>query len=205
MSSERPMGMSLNMLECNFYGAVSFEREAAACHFEQYDTHAVDVGLERHFVAVALFRGHVFGRAHGHAGAREAFLFHLLDVRDAEVHDIDAVVAGEHDVRGLHVAVDDSLAVRVEEAACNLLDDDFYRFEREFALVLQNFGKRNPLHISHRDKELVALLAEVEYVDDVLVVQFFHRLRFEVKTLDCFDIGCRVENLERHFAFQFFV
>ena len=154
---------------------------------------------------MALLGGHIFGRAHGHAGAGEAFLFHLLYIRDAEVHDIDAVVARKHYIRGLHVAVDDSFAVCIEEPACNLLDDDFYRFKREFAFVLQNFGEGNPLYIRHRDKELLVLLAEVKYVDDVLVVQFLHGLGFEIKALDSFDIGGRVQNFEGDFAFQLFV
>ena len=117
------------MLERDFHRAIPFEREATAGHFIKNDTHAVNVRLERDFVAMALFGRHVFGRAHGHAGAGEAFLFHFLDVGNAKVHDVNAVVACEHDVRWLHVAVDDALAVGVKEAACNLLDDDFNGFE----------------------------------------------------------------------------
>ena len=190
----------LHVLERNFHRAAAFERQTSASHFVKDHAHAVNVGLERDFISVALFGRHVFGRTHRHAGAGEAFLFHLLDVRNAKIHDVDAVVAREHDVRGLHVAVDDALAVRVKETACNLLDDDFNRFERKLALVLQNFGERNTLHVSHRDKELLALLTKVEHVNDVLVVEFLHGLCFEVKALDGLFVGGRVENLEGYFA-----
>ena len=54
---------------------------------------------------------------------------------------------------------------------------------------MQNVGEVGSFDVGHRDKELAVLLAEVKNMDDVLVVQFFHRLGFQVETLDCFFIG----------------
>ena len=198
-------GQFLHVLERNFDGAVPVEGQLAACHFVQDNAHAIDVGLDGDFVAVALLRAHVLWRTHRHARLGEVLLFHLLDVRDAEIHDVHAVVVRDHDVRGLHVAVDDVLGVRVEQASCNLLDDDFDGFKRELVLLFENVGERNSLDVGHRDEQLTVLFPEIEHVDDVLVVHLLHRLRFEVETLDGFVVGGLVQNLERDFAFQLLV
>ena len=45
----------LHVLECNFYRAAAFERQTSASHFVKDHAHAVNVGLERDLVTVALF------------------------------------------------------------------------------------------------------------------------------------------------------
>ena len=67
---------------------------------------------------------------------------------------------------------------------------------------MQNVGEVGSFDVGHRDKELAVLLAEVKNMDDVLVVQFFHRLGFQVETLDCFFIGGGIQNLERDYSIQ---
>ena len=103
------------------------------------------------------------------------------------------------------VVVDDSLAVGVEQAACNLADNDFDGIERELAFLLQDVGEGIALHVRHRDEQLVVLNTEVKDVDDVLVVQFLHRLGFQVEPLDGFFVGGGVEDLEGDFALEFLV
>ena len=68
------------MLNGNLDRPVPVEGETSAGHLEEDDAHAVNVGLQRHFFAVALLRRHVFRSSHGHAGLGQALLFHLLDV-----------------------------------------------------------------------------------------------------------------------------
>ena len=101
--------------------------------------------------------------------------------------------------------MDDVLGVRVEQASCNLLDDDFNGFKREFVLLFENVGERNSLDVGHRDEQLSVLFSEIEHMDNVLVVHLLHGLGFEVETLDGFVVGGLVQNLERDFAFQLFV
>ena len=67
--------------------------------------------------AAGLLGGHVVRGAADHGGG----LAHLFDgLGEAEVHDLHAAAQGEEEVRGLDVAVDDALAVRVGEALGHL-------------------------------------------------------------------------------------
>ena len=91
-------GQFLHVLERDFDGAIPVEGQLAACHFVQDNAHAVNVGLDGDFVAVALLWAHVLRRSHRHARLGEVLLFHLLDVRDAKIHDVHAVVVRNHDV-----------------------------------------------------------------------------------------------------------
>ena len=70
----------LYMLNGNLDGPVPVKGQSSAGHLEENDAHAVNVGLQRHFFAMALFRRHVFRSSHGHAGLGQSLLFHLLDV-----------------------------------------------------------------------------------------------------------------------------
>jgi len=45
------------------------------------------------------------------------------EARDAEVHDLDGAVGGEHDVGGLDVVVDDIRRVGGDESGTDLLGD----------------------------------------------------------------------------------
>ena len=85
--------------------------------------------------------------------------------------------------------MDNPLAVGVEEATCNLADNDLDGVEGELALALQNVGKRESLNVGHRDEQLVVLLTEVEHVHYVLVVEFLHGLGFQVESLDGLFVG----------------
>ena len=70
---------------------------------------------------------------------------------------------------------------------------------------MQDVGEVGSFDIGHRDKKLVVLLTEVKNMDYVLVVQLFHRLGFQVETLDCFFIGGGIQNLECDNSIQSFV
>ena len=96
--------------------------------------------------------------------------------------------------------MDNPLAVGVEEAACNLADNDLDGVEGQLALPLQHIGKRKSLNVCHGDKQLVVLLTEVEHVHNVLVVEFLHCLGFQVEPLDSLLVGRCVQDLERDFT-----
>ena len=97
------------------------ERRSAGEHLEQEEAERVDVGA-----GVDRLRLHLLGRevprgADDRAGSRQ--VAPALGLRDAEVGDLDGPDVGDEHVRGLDVAMDDAVAVRMVErrghAACD--------------------------------------------------------------------------------------
>ena len=64
--------------------------------------------------ALGLLGGEVGGGAHDRAGLGQALLG-VDGPGDAEVGDLDGALVGDEDVAGLHVAVDDAVAMGVGE------------------------------------------------------------------------------------------
>ena len=79
---------------------------------------------------MGLFRRHVGHAAHHHAGLGDADRVFRDRARDAEIAELDDVVAGDQDVGRLDVAVQQTLAVREREAGGDLggvVDRDGFR------------------------------------------------------------------------------
>jgi hypothetical protein len=113
----------------DLHGVVVGEGRRAGQQLVEDAAQGVDVGpaVELAVLAGGLLRGHVLGRAHGHAAAGEraragAVLGLVHDLGQAEVGDPGLAVGRDHDVPGLEVAVDDAPGVGVVQGPGHLLD-----------------------------------------------------------------------------------
>ena len=121
-------------------GAAARERPPTAQHLEQHHTQREEVRPRIHSVTPNLLGRHVAGGADDHAGERLRRRLHRrrfrhLQLRDAEVQDLDAAVGREKEVVGFQIAMDDAARVRGGEAAGRLQDDGNSLIDRQRALV----------------------------------------------------------------------
>ena len=98
---------------------------------------------------------------------------------DAEVHDLDVTGAGEHDVGGLDVAVDDAVTVCVVECTQGARGDLKGSFGQQSTPARQDLAERHAIDVLHDDvgddRRLGAIdedvFARVVDRDDVGVIQ----------------------------------
>jgi hypothetical protein len=131
--------------------------------------------------AAALLRCHVRELALDDAG-------HRLDrargrLRDAEVEQLHGAVEADHDVRWRDVAVDDAerhavavaSLVRVIEAGRRARDDGERELERDprplTAALREQRAQVLPVHVLHREVVDAGVLANLEHLRDVLVIE----------------------------------
>ncbi len=126
------------------------------------------------FAPFDLLGRHVERRAHHRAGLRVDVARVREQLGDAEVehlHEIRIAAArDEENIVGLEIAMDDAASVRRAERFANAPSDVRGARDRR-SLALQEIRKALPLEPFHHDvRRAVAELAEVEDVDDVLVL-----------------------------------
>jgi hypothetical protein len=134
------------------------ERQLASQQLVQHHPQAVHVGPAVHLVRVAagLLRAHV------RRGAQHLALDGHRDLAgvalgQAEVHHARPAVAADHDVRGLHVAVDDAALVRVLQGVGNGHDQLGRLAERQLPRREQ-VRQRHPLdEVAHQVRQAVGL------------------------------------------------
>ena len=129
-------------------------------------------------LAARLLGGHVSRRAERRPRFRE--LASPRHLREAEVHDLHEPAGLDHDVRGLHVAVNDALAVRRVEALGDLRGDieRLVDLERPPAdAVLQAL----PLDVLHRHEEAPVRFVDLVNDADVGMAERGRRLRLMEK------------------------
>jgi hypothetical protein len=169
------------------------------------------VAAEVDRAALGLLGRHVADRAHQHAGARRGLRRRvrreqrvgLVQLREAEVEDLDEVVARDHQVLGLQVAVDDPDAVGARESF-RCLRGEAERPLREHRPRVQQRAQRVALDQLHRDVGDAVALADVVDRDDVRVVERAGRARFGLESpqpVRIFADSFR-KNLQRHLAAQ---
>ena len=155
---------------------------------------------------LALLRAHVLRRAHADAGL--GLLRRAQHLGDAEVRDDGTAVAREHDVRRLHVAVDDPEGVRVREGVRDLGDDPRHLARREPLPVLGELDEPVPegptLEVLHRHEVAAVHVVEVEDLDDVGVAEARDGLGLTAEALE--EVGILGEagahDLERDRALE---
>ena len=136
-------------------------------------------------IPLRLLRGHVARRAQHLAGVGQ-FLRLVLPGRQAEVHDQGLIVAVEHRVRRLQIAMHDPLRVRVAERLRHLANDS--RGPWQIGLLVfarrQIVLKRGALDECRRDVELIAILAILIERHDIWMPQIGRYLCFAQEPLD---------------------
>ena len=101
------------------------ERSLASDHLEQHDAERVEVRARIDRAAGHRLLGrHVVRRTDDHVRLGCIAANIPAETRETEVEDAHAFamtdLVGDHDVRGLHIAMDDALLVRVREARRDL-------------------------------------------------------------------------------------
>ena len=148
--NDRRLGHLLEMGGHHGVVAVSLKGELAGDHFIERDAEGVEIGAIVDGVAFDLFGGHVVEGAESGAGHREAAI--AGGAGDAEVHELNRAVGGDHHVGGLDVSMDDVLFVGVTEGVENLVDV-FHRERGRNGALMQARGERdtvNELHDHHK-------------------------------------------------------
>ena len=173
------------------HSRVAGERRTAGEHLIQHAAGRVQVGAHVDGLAASLLgrevlRGadHALGLGHRRSGVVER-------AGDAEVHDLDHALLGDHDVAGLDVAVDDAHVMRVFERVEHAEHHLFGVSLAERAVRLDHVTQRlalDELHHQVRQPLRAAavghhgLLAGVVDVDDVRVVHLRHGVRFAAES-----------------------
>ena len=147
--------------------------------------------------AVQLLRRHVAQRAGGVAGVG---LVDGDDAGQAEVEDLQASVVAADQVIGLDVEMDDAREMGEGQPGARVLDET-----QQLAA-----GRRRPLanqraeglarHVLHGDERLVAMLADIEDGDDVLVGEAPGGPRLAGEAIAGHGVEGGAEELDRHHA-----
>jgi hypothetical protein len=153
--------------------ALALEDHRAGQRAEQHAAERVDVGARVDLDALRLLRRHVVGRAHREARSRQGFLGGGDRLRQPEVGQervLAPVVARHEDVRRLDVAVDQPVPVGLVERAGDLADDRDGARRLERRLGLEDLAQVGALDVVHGHVQQPVLLAGVEDLDGVRVV-----------------------------------
>ena len=173
------------------HSRVAGERRTAGEHLVQHAAGGIQVGAHVDGLAASLLgrevlRGadHALGLGHRGSGIVER-------AGDAEVHDLDHALLGDHDVAGLDVAVDDAHAMRVFERVEHAQHHLFGVALAERAVHLDDVTQGLALDVLHHQVRQTlgaaafgdhGLLARVVDVHDVRVVHLRHGVRFAAET-----------------------
>jgi CheY-like chemotaxis protein len=162
---------------------------------------AEDVGARGHVLTVDHLGGHVRRRAED--GARLGQRLHVHELRDAEVHQNREPVAREHDVLGLHVAVDDARLVGMVERLEQGHGEQRGDLRATQRVLVDEGAQRRPVDELRDDVRALGVGGrEVEDLEDAGVVQAGDGLRLPFETLPGLGAGreVRMEHLQRHGA-----
>ncbi len=102
--------------------------------------------------------------------------------RDPEVgeqHPFLAGVAGEQDIGGLHITVQDVHPVRIVQCRSGFRDDLRGSDRRQGPRIHRR--RIDPVDVLHGDPQLFVLVAAVEHRDDVRVIQLCHEIRLPLE------------------------
>ena len=166
---------------------VADKRQLAAQHFINDDGEAVDVRAPVELFAQQLFRRHIHGGAEHEACLGQIIGAVVGDgLSDAEVEDFNviavAALAGDHDVVGLEVAVDDAERVGGSQRLSNLISNVDNTINRQHAMVGDDARKRSSVDVFHRQKEQ-AVFGDAEIINrhGVRVIDATGHLRFALE------------------------
>ncbi len=197
--------MGLEFLQRRFIGRL-VERGPAGQELKERAAQAVDVCADVGLVRVlGLFRGHVVQRAQGmaRAGHRAGRLFRF-EAGQPQVQQLHLAGGAEHQVRGLHVPVDQAGLVRALEAQGCLAHHLAGIGHRQRPGMAQHLLEVHPIDQLH-DQETRALdFPGVQGLDDVRMVQSSDGLHLAFESGHGALIGQSSggQHFERHLAPQ---
>ena len=163
---------------------VARERPLAAEQLVRHHARREDVGALVDRLARRLLGRHVGRRAQDRADHRHLGRGLAAAPREPEVHDLDRAVGREHQVRRLDVAMHDAVAVRVLQAAAEIVEHEQRHLERGRAVRRDPLLQVHALDEFHGDVGHVFVPAAVDDLDDVLVPHHRGRARLALEALD---------------------
>ena len=181
--------------------AIARHDAAAGQHFDQDQPRGVDVRLRADDLLVHIFRRHVGRRA---AEALLVLGARILDPHgDAEVHDARRAAGIEQDVRGLEVAVDDALRMRLRQRIDDL-PHQLSRLQRlDRPVGLEHLVEAATLDILENQIGIATLLAGIENRHDIGMAQLADRTRLGQQRRRGLRIAAgKMHGLDRHLALQ---
>ena len=146
----------------------------AGQHFVEDAAERINIRAGIGRFALPLLRRHVGRRAHHHAAGGDGFI--LARFRQPEIQNLDAGFR-DHDVAGLEIAMNDALAVRLDQRSHNLRGIEERRLHRKRS-ALQPGRDRLALHQFHHQ----VVRPNVVERADVGVVQRRNRARLALET-----------------------
>ena len=180
-------------------GRVAGERWRADQQLVEDAPERVDVRARIDGLAAGLLGAEVGGGAHHRADLGEVLVGVGGDrPGDAEVGDLHQAGGGDEDVAGLHVAVDDAVAVGEAERGGDVGADVGHAVGVERALGAQDVGERAPVDVLHDDEVGAVGLAPVVDADDVGVVEVGGRGGLPPEPLDERLVGGELREQDLH-------
>ena len=145
-------------------GHAALERPFAGEHLVEDDTRGPDVGPVVGRIAPELLGRHIGGRAEHGADMRHRG---ILDPRDPEIGDLHHAVLGQHDVRGLDVAMHHAARMGVGEGVQDLAHQPDDHRRRQPLLLVEHGLEGLALDHLHDDPGDLGVFAVVEDGNDV--------------------------------------
>ena len=171
-------------------GRVAAEGRPAHQQLVEHAAEGVDVRARVDGVAPGLLGAEVGGGAHHGADLGEVLVGVGGDgPGDAEVGDLHLAGGGDEHVAGLHVAVDDAVAVGEAEGGGHVGADVGHPVGVERALGAQDVRQRAAVDVLHDDEVGAVRLAPVVDADDVGVVEVGGRRGLPPEPLDERRVG----------------
>ncbi len=181
---------------------VGVEGPLAREQLEEHAAHAEEVAAPVDLGPLHLLGRHVVGGAHDVAGARHGG---GGEAGHPEVHDLHRAVLVDEDVRGLDVAVNDALLVRVGQAGQHRGDDRDLALHVEGGLAAHGLLEVLALQELHGDVgRAIGVVVEVENRDHVGMGHLGHGLRFALEALLQLGVvgDARDHDLQGHVAVE---
>jgi hypothetical protein len=177
-------------------GAV--ERDAAGDRAVREATEAVDVGATVDRPPLDLLRRDVVDRAEQLARVREARR-RVEHLRETEVGEVDLTGVGDHDVRGLDVAVDEPSVVCGVQRVGDVADDLDGALDGERPEIGQQLVEVAAVDPQHRQVEVAVVLAGLVDRHDARMVDPRDELSLTQQALAVLLVQCahRRDHLER--------
>ena len=141
----------LHMLVSHGKGGFAFEWGAAGEYLVHDAAQRIDIGTRIGVLAARLLRGKVLGgtdngRSLGHRRGRI-----IQCTGDAKVHHLHLAGIGEHDIRRLDIAVNDSRLMGCLQGLRDRLEDLRRLLGRQRAIFANNIAQRGPVDLLHHD------------------------------------------------------
>ena len=103
------------MLVGNGHGRIARERRLSSEQLEKQHASGVQIRTRINRLTLRLLGGEVLSSAHDRIGLRHGRLGIGDCASNAEVHDLDLTLGGQHDISGLDIAVHEASRMRVLE------------------------------------------------------------------------------------------